>query len=210
MPDPAGRRSVTPVPDPSPDQERQRAALKRVAAGLREVGLPYALAGGYAAWVRGAPEPEHDVDFLVAEDDVPAVVEGLRAAGLEVVEPPEGWLRKVLTDGVVVDLLHRTNGVPVRREQVEQSEELSVLSVVMPVVTVTHYVCAKLNSLDEHHCDLAALLPQVRALREQVDWPTVREATAHNPFAEAFLLLLRRLEIAPDHDLAGGRNVLPS
>lgn len=186
------------MPEPTPDQERQRAALKRVAAGLRGTGLPYALAGGYAAWVRGAPEPVHDVDFLVAEDDVAVVVEGLRAAGLEVVEPPEGWLRKVLTDGVVVDVLHRTNGVPVRRELVEESEVLSVLSVVMPVVTVTHYVCAKLNSLDEHHCDLAALLPQVRALREQVDWARVREVTAGNPFAEAFLLLLRRLEVAPD------------
>lgn len=186
------------MPEPTPDQERQRAALKRVAAGLRATGLPYALAGGYAAWVRGAPEPVHDVDFLVAEDDVPVVVEGLRAAGLEVVEPPEGWLRKVLTDGVVVDVLHRTNGVPVRRELVEESEVLSVLSVVMPVVTVTHYVCAKLNSLDEHHCDLAALLPQVRALREQVDWARVREVTAGNPFAEAFLLLLRRLEVSPD------------
>ncbi len=188
------------MPDPSPEQERQRAALKRVAAGLRGLDLPYALAGGYAAWVRGAPEPDHDVDFLVAEDDIEAVVDGLTAAGLEVVEPPEGWLRKVLTDGVVVDLLHRTNGVPVTRDQVGESEPMSVLSVVMPVVTVTHYVSAKLNSLDEHHCDFAALLPIARALREQVDWPRVREATAENPFAEAFLLLLQRLEVV---DAAG-------
>ncbi len=100
-------------------------------------------------------------------------------------------------------MLHRANGVPVRRELVEEAEELSVLSVVMPVVTVTHYVSAKLNSLDEHYCDLAALLPQVRALREQVDWAAVREATAQNPFAEAFLLLLHRLGIFP----GAGRNV---
>ena len=85
-----------------------------------------------------------------------------------------------------------------RRHGVRTRIDSPLLSVVMPVVTVTHYVCAKLNSLDEHHCDLAALLPQVRALREQVDWARVREATADNPFAEAFLLLLRRLEVAPD------------
>ena len=46
------------------------AAGRPLPADLRQ------LAGGYAAWVRGAPEPLHDVDFLVAEDDVPAVVDG--------------------------------------------------------------------------------------------------------------------------------------
>jgi hypothetical protein len=43
-----------------------REALKLVAVTLKEGDAPFALAGGYALWARGAPESEHDVDFVVA------------------------------------------------------------------------------------------------------------------------------------------------
>ena len=56
-------------------------------------------------------------------------------------------------------------------------------------------VTEKLLSLNEHHCDFAALLPAVRAVREQVDWTQVRAGTADNPFAAAFLSLTDRLGI---------------
>ena len=56
---------------------------------------------------------------------------------------------------------------------------------------------AKLQSLSEHYCNFARLLPVVRAIREQLDWPRIRAETRDNPFAEAFLLLLERLELAP-------------
>ena len=56
---------------------------------------------------------------------------------------------------------------------------------------------AKLQALSEHYCDFGALLPVVRAVREQLDWPELRAETADLPFAEAFLLLCDRLEIAP-------------
>ena len=59
----------------------------------------------------------------------------------------------------------------------------------------THVVTEKLLSLNEHHCDVAALLPAVRAVREQVDWNQVRADTADNPFAAAFLFLADRLDI---------------
>jgi hypothetical protein len=56
-------------------------------------------------------------------------------------------------------------------------------------------VAEKLCSLHEHHCDLASLLPGVRAVREQVDWERVRAVTANNDFAVAFLFLTDRLGI---------------
>ena len=37
---------------------------------MKRDGVPFALAGGYALWAHGAPEPDHDVDLLVAEPDV--------------------------------------------------------------------------------------------------------------------------------------------
>ena len=55
-----------------------REALKVVAVNLKESGIPFALAGGYAIWARGGPEPDHDVDFVVPEDDA---AEGRRAVG---------------------------------------------------------------------------------------------------------------------------------
>ena len=56
-------------------------------------------------------------------------------------------------------------------------------------------ITEKLNSLNEHHCDFAALLPAVRAVRERVDWDRVRADTGENDFAVAFLVLTDRLGI---------------
>lgn len=50
-------------------------------------------------------------------------------------------------------------------------------------------------SLGEHHCDFAALLPSVRAVREQVNWDNVGADTAHNDFAVASLVLVDLLGI---------------
>lgn len=174
-----------------------RQALKRVAVTLKESGLPFALSGSYAAWARGAPEPTHDVDFVVAEDDAPRVAEHLAGAGLRVEQPPEDWLFKVHTDGSLVDVLFRANGKPVRREDLAELEDLDVISVRMPVQSATELVAQKLLSLDERYCDFSRVLPLVRALREQVDWARVRERARGQDFAEVFLDLATRLGIAP-------------
>src|SRR4029453_10134793 len=89
------------------EQSRLREALKLVAVLLKESDVPFALAGGYALWARGAPEPHHDVDFVIAEEDRDRVATLLAEAGLEVVGPPEDWLFKVFVDGAMVDLLFR-------------------------------------------------------------------------------------------------------
>src|SRR3954452_11759376 len=97
------RGTQEPVTEPSPEALRQ--SLKRVAVALKEIGRPYALTGGYAAWAHGAPENAHDVDFLVLPDDVEAIVEQLRERGLELLGAPEDWLVKVGVHDVVVDLI---------------------------------------------------------------------------------------------------------
>jgi hypothetical protein len=175
----------------------QREALKRVAVRLKELGRPFALSGGYAAWARGAPEPVHDVDFDVAAEDAPDLFAGLQEAGLDVRQPPEDWLFKVFTDGAMVDVLHRRGGRPLTRADLDDAEVVEVLSVQMPVVSATDYLGAKLSSLDEHQCDLAKVLPPARALREQVEWARVRDCVRGNDFAEVSLELLTRLGIAP-------------
>jgi hypothetical protein len=67
----------------------------------------------------------------------------------------------------------------------------------MPVLSATDILVTKLMALEEHYCDFSRLLPVARALREQVDWESVRRSVAENDFAVVFLELLDRLGIVP-------------
>lgn len=182
-----------------PDEVRRnlREALKLVAVTLKDGGAPFALTGGYALWARGGPEPDHDVDFMIAEPDVPQVMARLADQGLQVVQPPEDWLFKVFVDDAMVDILFRTAGVPVTRSRFDDADELEVESVAMPVLSATTLIADKLAALGEHSCDFSSLLSGARAVREQVDWDEVRARTKDNDFAVAFLFLAERLGILP-------------
>jgi hypothetical protein len=181
--------------DDAPDL---REALKTVAVALKQSGVPFALMGGYAAWARGGPEPEHDVDFLIADEDADHVAQFLADQDLDVVQPPEDWLFKVFANGAMVDIIHGPVGGAVHRAEVERATTMEVLSVKMPVLEATQLVVHKLGALDEHYCDLAKVMPVLRALREQVDWARVERDTADNDFAVAVLFLGRRLGIIED------------
>jgi hypothetical protein len=172
-----------------------REALKLVAVALKECGVPFALAGGYAVWAQGGPEPDHDVDFVIAEEDVAQAMEHLAASGLQVTQPPEDWLFKVYVDHALVDVIFRRAGVSLTRADLEEAELADVGSVAMPVLPATRLLTDKLGALGPHSCDFGALLAVARAVREQVDWEAVRQETAGDPYAEAFLFLLERLEV---------------
>ncbi|MGY1812897.1 nucleotidyltransferase family protein [Blastococcus sp. SYSU D00820] len=187
------------------DRDEIRDLLKRTAVALKQADVPFALCGGYAAWVRGAPEPDHDADFLVPAAEAERAAKVLAEAGLEVADPAEDWLTKVVQGNSFVDVLWRTCGRPVESDLIERAEELPVLSVHMPVLAATDILTTKLMALDEHYCDFSRLLPVARALREQVDWDLVRRDVADNDFASVFLELLARLGVveAPSPETAG-------
>jgi hypothetical protein len=179
-----------------PRNDDLRDALKRAASALRAHGPEFALAGSYALWVFGGPEPVHDVDFVVAEPDTEAAALTLEKAGFRIERTPEDWLFKACVDqDFVIDVLHQLNGKSIDAATIAAAEEFDVLAIRMRVLSATYVLSEKLNSLNEHHCDYAALLPAARAVREQVDWNQVRSATADNSFAAAFLFLTDRLGI---------------
>jgi hypothetical protein len=184
------------------DREEIRDLLKRTAVALKQGDVPFALCGGYAAWVRGAPEPDHDADFLVPEAEAERAAKVLAEAGLEVQQPAEDWLTKVVSGASFVDVLWRTCGHPVETDLIERAEQMPVLSVHMPVLTATDILVTKLMALDEHYCDFSRMLPVARALREQVDWGEVRREVADNDFAVVFLQLLERLRVLPEAEAA--------
>jgi predicted nucleotidyltransferase len=179
------------------DRDALRMALKRTASALKQEGVPFALAGGYALWAHGAPESENDVDFVVAEEDTERAANVLEAAGFEVTRPPEDWLFKVGCDGAMVDVLHRVVGESVEPELLARSTEMDLLGIRLPVLPATDLLSSKLRAMTEHYCDFGKLLPSVRAVREQLDWDRLRKEVAENDFAVAFLYLTDRLGISP-------------
>ena len=175
-----------------------RDALKHAASALKAHGPEFALAGTYALWAYGGPEPVHDVDFVVAEEDTEAAALTLEKAGFQIDRTPEDWLFKACVDEqFVIDVLHQLNGNPVNADDIAAAEVLDVLAIRMRVLSPTRVITEKLNALNEHHCDFAALLPVVRAVREQVNWDRLRADTSQNDFAVAFLVLTDRLSITP-------------
>lgn len=170
-----------------------RAALRDAASALKENGPRFALAGSYALWAYGAPEPSHDVDLVVAESDVENAVATLGGAGFAIERTPEDWLFKARTGETVVDVLHRLNGVRVEGATLDCAEQQDVLAIRIPVLPPTMVLIQQLRSLGEHHCDFGKLLPAVRAVREQLKWERIRAQTADNDYAAAFLVLADRL-----------------
>jgi hypothetical protein len=185
---------------PIDNRAGQRDALKRAASVLKAAHVPFALAGSYALWVRGAPESEHDVDFVVCEEHTEEAATALGNAGLPVTRPPEDWLFKVDIDGVLVDVLHRQAGEPVTPDVLSRADEIEVLAIRMPVLSADDLIATKLRVLSEHYCDFGSLLPSVRAVREQLDWDRLRRDVADNDFACAFLYLADRLGLTDRRD----------
>ncbi|MEU7906685.1 nucleotidyltransferase family protein [Actinoplanes sp. NPDC049118] len=178
--------------------------LKRVASVLKQAEIPFALGGSFAVYAHGGHSSDHDVDFLIREQDRPRALEELSAVGFEVEQPPEDWLVKVYDEGRMVDLIYRPVESPVTDATLRDTVMRPVEAINMPVLSATQLMIHKLLSYTQHYCDFATGLPVARSLREQIDWDRVRAETVKSPYAEAFLVLLDRLDVVP---LAGDANL---
>jgi hypothetical protein len=172
-------------------------ALKTAAAALREAGVPFLLGGSLAAWARGGPATNHDLDLMIKRADVDRAVSALTAAGMRAEQPPEEWLVKAWHGDVLVDLIFWPKGLPIDDDVIARGEEMAVLAMEMRVMAIEDVLTTKLMAISEHSLRYEGLLPIARALREQVDWEQVRRATAESPFARAFFVLLEGLEVIP-------------
>jgi hypothetical protein len=171
--------------------------LKRVASVLKQAEIPFALGGSFAAYAHGGYSSDHDVDFLLREQDKERALEELAAVGFTVEQPPEDWLVKVFDEGRMVDLIYRPVESPVTDDTLKDIVMRPVEAINMPVLSATQLMIHKLLSYTQHYCDFATGLPLARSLREQIDWERVRRETANSPYAEVFLVLLDRLDVVP-------------
>jgi Nucleotidyl transferase of unknown function (DUF2204) len=197
---------MTSVEQPFSDIE---ATLKKAAAALRGAGVPFLLGGSLASWARGGPETRHDLDLMIKPEDVERAAAALRDVGMRPEDPPEEWLVKAWDGDVLVDLIFAPKGVVMDDDVIERGEELPVLSMQMRVMSLEDVLITKLMAITEQHLRYEGPLSIARALREQVDWRRVRDATASSPFARAFFVLLEGLEILPPQRDAPQAGVRP-
>jgi predicted nucleotidyltransferase len=172
-------------------------AKKRAGRALNDAGVPFFIGGGLAAWARGGPKTEHDVDFLVKPHDAERAWQALAESGLRTERPPEGWLLKAYDDGVLIDLIFDPQGGPVDDAIFERAEELEVHAIRLDVAALEDVLVQKLLAISEQEPDYSSVLELARSLREQVDWDEVRERTEDSPFAKGYFTLLDELEIVP-------------
>jgi hypothetical protein len=180
---------------PEEDFDALLATLKNAARALGDAGVPFALGGGLAAWARGGPETDHDLDLMVKAEDAERALDVLARAGLRPEKPPEDWLYKAWDGDVLLDLIFHPSGFPITDEVLARSDEMEVVAVPMRVMALEDLLAAKLFALAEHHLDYESLLQIARALREQIDWNEVRARTEGSPYARAFFTLVEGLGI---------------
>jgi hypothetical protein len=173
-------------------------SMKKAAGALRDADVEFLLGGGLAAWARGGPPTDHDVDFLVREQDVERAVEALEAAGMRTERPPEGWLVKAFDGEILVDLIFHPAGGPVDDEYFARASPVEVAALPLFVASIDDILATKLLAMNEQDPDFRPVLEMARSLREQIDWEAVREQVGEAPFGAAFFTLVERLRILPD------------
>jgi hypothetical protein len=180
-------------------------SLKKTVAALREAHVPFLLGGSLAVWARGGPETHHDLDFVIKPEDADRALAVLEDAGMRPEKPPEEWLHKAWDGDVLVDLIFAPRGLDVTDEVIERGDLLHVIGITIPVMSIEDVLATKLMALHEHHLDYTSLLRIARAVREQIDWPSLRARTASSPYAVAFFTMCEELGLVTGdtHGLRG-------
>jgi hypothetical protein len=181
--------------------------LKVAVATLRDAHIPFMLGGSLAAWARGGPEPEKDLDLMVKPEDAEAALEALARSGMRPERPPEEWLFKAWDGEVMIDIIFCPSGISVTDEVLARADTISVMALSTPVMALEDMLVTMLCALDEHSLDYSRLVAIARALREQVQWAEVRARTSRSPYAKAFFTLVEEIGVAPAH---GGHPAAPS
>jgi hypothetical protein len=179
----------------SQDFERLLKPMKQAAAALRDASVEFMLAGGLAAWARGGPPSDHDVDFCVRPEDADKALAALGDAGFRTVVPPEGWLYKAYLDDELIDVIFEPAGLAVDDELFARADPMDVQAVAMLVMRPTDILITKLMAMNDHNVDMESPLTIARSLREQIEWERLRSHVVDSPYAHAFLVLLDGLGI---------------
>jgi hypothetical protein len=191
------------VPESSFDELIE--AMKAAAGILQQAEIPFVLGGGLSVWARGGPKSEHDVDLLLRPENAEQALSVFEAMGWTTERPPEGWLYKTWhSNGALVDLIFNPASGPITDEIIERAPIAEVMALRINVSTLEDVMTAKLMAITEQEPDYSAVLEWARALREQIDWDTVRQRTEASPFAKAFFTLVESLGVVDSESVTAG------
>src|SRR4051812_11995882 len=184
-------------------------AMMHVAAALRDADVPYLLAGSFAAWARGAPAHDTDLDIAVKPEDADRAVAALEAAGMEEKPTPEEWLRKVFHECVQIDLIFEPAGLVVDDDVLERGDDIEVNGMTFRVMAIDDVMTTKLFAFKEHYLDYESALEMARTLREQIDWDELRRRCGDYVYAKPFFALAEELGVAErrDGEVVGAEHV---
>ena len=156
--------------DPPACSTQLREALRGAASALKENGPRFALAGRYALWAYGAPEPSHDVDLVVAESDVADAVATLTDAGFAVERPRR---------------IGCSRHAPAKR--------LLMCCTASTVCAWSRQPWTAPNSMMSWQSGCRCCRPRWCSSKSCAPWASIRAQTADNDYAAAFLVLVDRL-----------------
>lgn len=92
------------------DQSVVLGVLGEARHALEAADIPYMFIGGLALSIYGRPKPVEDLDVMVKHEDVDKALEALGDAGFDTKDPDELWLHKAAKEGVLVDVITRSEG----------------------------------------------------------------------------------------------------
>jgi len=175
-----------------------RTVLETLVQELDERGVHYALIGGLAVGLLGAPRSTVDLDLLVAREDLGAVDEVMEGMTYELRHRSENVSQYVspLAAFGQIDLLHAFR--PAARRMLGRARRIAAFDgqLELPVLRVEDLIGLKVQALvndpgrrEREILDMRALM---RTHREDLEWPLVAEYFAL--FGEEELLARLRAE----------------
>ena len=137
------------------DQSTVVDVLRETRSALEAAHIDHVFIGGLPLSIYGRPKPIQDLDLMVKHEDVAGAMQALEGAGFDTKDAPEEWLVKASKEGVLVDVITRSEGdlfldeeilersvhrefkgVPVR---LVSSEDLLVMKAVAHEEDTAHY-----------------------------------------------------------------------
>ena len=171
------------------DKDMLVRVLGEAVKALEAENIPYLVIGGVVAALAGRPRFTHDIDVLVHGQDARPALAALEHAGFVTDETDPQWLFKAVKDGVLVDVIFRSEGdVLLDKEMLERSTERDFEGVKVRAIPIEDFIVIKALAHKEHTgrhwYDALALL----ATRD-IDWDyLVRRSIRRGPHRMLSLL----------------------
>lgn len=159
------------------DRETILDALGEVVRRLEAHDIEHAIMGGIAVAALSRPRWTHDIDVFLRPDDAVRALDLLDDDGFEIERTDPMWLYKAERDGVVVDLIFRTEGEiyfddAFADRTIQTSFEGVDLTIPSPEDLIVIKIAAHKEDCAYHWFDALALLASCR-----VDWDRLVEVS---------------------------------